>query len=170
MSRFLTKKPNLKCIATIWSLSQFILVVSRRVKISGYCWMLCSTMCPTLHWDDVRKICIFSQLWNELWEASFPQAELLNQLFWLIHCCPARKHRCFGFKFVLNASRLHWPSLPHTLQNLNSKSPICWEIAEEFNHLLFSKNRSKEIYNAQTAVNICHGQGKFLSEWVVSVI
>lgn len=148
-------------------------IYSSRITESQNKWLLLDSLQynvsnTALRW--CQKICIFSQLWNELWEASFPQAELLNQLFWLIHCCPARKHRCFGFKFVLNASRLHWPSLPHTLQNLNSKSPICWEISEEFNHLLFSKNRSKEIYNAQTAVNICHGQGKFLSEWVVSVI
>lgn len=140
----------------------WILPKSWRGKMSGYCWILCSTMCPKLHWDDVRKYYIFSQLWNELWGASALQPELLKQLFWLIHCCPARKHRCFAFEvgFVLfcffkcRVSGLHWPSLSHSLQNLNSKSPICWEISEEFNLLLFSllKTDKRKSYSAQASI------------------
>lgn len=152
----------------------WILLKSWRGKIRGYCWIVCSTMCPKLHWDDVRKYYIFSQLWNELWGASSPQPELLKQLLWLIHCCPSRKHRCFVFEvgflfcfvfFKCCVSRLHWPSPSYSLQNLNSKSPICWETSEEFN-LLFSllKTDKRKSYNAQESNDIHDGQGEFLSE------
>lgn len=117
----------------------------------------------------------FPKLLSDLWGASSPQPELLKQLFWQIHCCPARKHRCFVFKFGFGCwvfffkccvSRLHWPSLSHSLQNLNSKSPICWEVSEEFSLLLFSllKTDQRKSYNAQATDNIYDGQGKFLSD------